>query len=67
MLALTGRARPWVCVIIAKNIKNIYGLWPMGYGYKIPANQLEICKHVWPIREYALYGVCVRREWTVQW
>jgi len=35
------------------------------YGYKIPANQLEICKHVWPTREYGLYGVCVRRESTV--
>jgi hypothetical protein len=26
--------------MIAKIAKNIYGLWVMGYGYKIPANQL---------------------------
>jgi hypothetical protein len=25
----------------------------MGYGYKIPANQLGKSKNVWPIREYA--------------
>jgi hypothetical protein len=40
-------------------------LWPMGYGYKIPANQLKIYKNVWPIRVYGLYRVCVRRESTV--
>ena len=37
-----------------------YGLW-----YKIPANQLGKSKNVWPIKEYGLYLVCVRRESTV--
>ena len=34
----------------------------MGYGYKIPANQLGKCKNLWVLREYGLYLVCVRRE-----
>ena len=37
----------------------------MGYGYKIPANQLGKWKNLWVSREYGLYLVCVRRELTV--
>ena len=37
----------------------------MGYGCKFPANQLGSSKNVWPMREYGLYLVCVRRELTV--
>ena len=39
----------------------------MGYGPKIPANQLRKSNKVCPMREYALYlpVVCVRRESTV--
>ena len=37
----------------------------MGYGYKIPANQLRKWKNLWVLREYGLYLVCVRRESTV--
>ena len=51
--------------MIAKNMVNTYGLWGMGYGYKITANQLGKSKYVCPIREYGLYLVCVRRESTV--
>ena len=44
-----------------------FGVWGMGYGCKFPANQLAIgsSKNVWPMREYGLYLVCVRRESTV--
>jgi hypothetical protein len=45
--------------------QNLYGLWPMGYGYKIPANQLGKSKNVCLFREYGLYLVYVRRESTV--
>ena len=54
--------QPYVWVMI---VKSVYGLWPMGYRYKIPANQLGRSKNVWPMREYGLYLVCVRRESTV--
>ena len=40
-------------------------VWGMGYGYKIPANQLGKWKNLWVSREYGLYLVCVRRELTV--
>jgi hypothetical protein len=37
----------------------------MGYGYKITANELGRSENLWPIREYGLYRVFVRRESTV--
>jgi hypothetical protein len=38
----------------------------MGYGlWVFPANQLGKSKNLWPIREYGLYWVYVRRESTV--
>ena len=42
-----------------------YRLWVMGYGCKIPANQLGKWKKVWVRREYGLCGVWVTRELTV--
>jgi hypothetical protein len=49
-------------VIIAQ---NIYGLWPMGYGCKIPASGFEKSKMLCTIREYGVYLVSVKRESTV--
>jgi hypothetical protein len=37
----------------------------MGYGYEITANQVGKSKNLWPIREYGVYLVYVRRESTV--
>ena len=37
----------------------------MGYGYKIPANQLGKWKKVWVRKEYGLCGVWVTRGLTV--
>ena len=44
---------------------NSYGVWDMGFGVKIPANQLGKCENVCGMREYGLYGVWVTRESTV--
>ncbi|KAH9965471.1 hypothetical protein BC827DRAFT_859878 [Russula dissimulans] len=40
--------------MMANPTKNWYGLWVMGYGLKIPANQLGKWKIVWVITEYGL-------------
>ena len=44
---------------------NSYGVWDMGFGVEIPANQLGKCENVCGMREYGLYGVWVTRESTV--
>ena len=44
---------------------NSYGVWDMGFGVKIPANQLGKCENVCGMREYGLYGVWITRESTV--
>ena len=41
---------------------NSYGVWDMGFGVEIPANQLGNCKNVCGMREYGLYGVWVTRD-----
>jgi len=47
---------------------KMYGFFPqkaMGYGMKIPANQLGILKILWVIIEYGLRGVWAKRVSTV--
>jgi hypothetical protein len=64
---------PHILVIGARHLwvidpKKGMGYWlleSMGYGHKIPANQLGRQENVWVTREYGLSGVWIIRESTV--
>ena len=46
-------------------MKKQYGVWDIGFGDKITANQLRKPKNVWVIGEYGLCEVWVIGELTV--